>query len=441
MRRPPRSLTMFALCLAALCSAAAADEYGDLAKKVLEAAPRKVGLCVVVGGDTRLALAIARDTKFMVFTRPSRIDAAAVQEALNAGLLNKKLYVDAGATNVIPLADNYADLLVVYADAGTPREEAMRALSPNGSGFILTDGALAALPAKALPDGAADWPHWFYGPDNNPVSPESALKWPFLMQWLGKPYRGAQPKVTVVSAGRAFCASGEAYSTYHTSSPHEKADAHWLKAINVFNGQLLWKRKLRTEDQIGRPAFIATPETFYMIERHRILCLDPETGAEQKAIDLGGEKRMPKWIALRDGVLYAMLGDPEVYGEKWRSGQKYPIANMSNNKTYSPEGTVKPIWGFGNEIVAYDLNAARKMWSHKEDTPDIDARQCGVAACLADAGRQGQVRRPGRAALQPGLFTGSRVRELPRRDGLRRPVHQGRHDALEDGEDRHAHVL
>ena len=380
MRRGIRwASAIVAACLLTVgISAAPAELAADLLGKT----GRNRGICAIIGGDGKLALALAlaRNGEFLVYARLGEQAALAptVAAARQNGLLNRKLYVDSGPTNVIPLADNYADLLVVHASCNMPREEIMRALSPGGRAWILTDGAFAALPAKVLPRDSDDWTHWFYGPDNNPVSSDAALKWPLLLQWLAKPYDGAQPKVTVVAAGRAFCATGEAYATYYSSTPGQKADAHMLKAINVFNGQVLWERKLPVEDQVGRPAFIATAGTFYMIERHQILCLDPETGAEQKVINLGGEKRMPKWIALQDDVLYVMLGAPPTYGPKWRMGQKYPIPNTNSNERYSPDGSLRKIWGFGDEIVAYDLKAGKTLWSHREAPRDIDARQIAM---------------------------------------------------------------
>lgn len=372
------------VCIAALVLAtvpALAAEL-DLDSEVVKLATRKRGICAVIGGDGKLALALARDSEFLVYCRVGAREVLkpVAQAAREEGLLNRRIYIEHGTLNVAPLADNYADLLIVGEDAQLPGSEVERVVSIGGSVLEMRGSEFEMRHSGSqLPEGADDWPHWFYGPDNNPVSSDSALKWPFLLQWLAKPYDGAQPKVTVVASGRAFCASGEAYSTYHSATASQKEDAHTLKAINVFNGQVLWTRKIPIEDQVGRPAFIATHDTFYMIERHRILCLDAETGSLKQAIDLGGPQRMPKWIALNDGVLFAMLGGPESYDEKWRKGQKYPIANLSNDETYSPDRSLRRMWGFGDEIVAYDLKAGRPLWSHREGGQDIDGRQIAFA--------------------------------------------------------------
>ncbi len=355
-------------------------EDDDLPRRLLASTDRPRGICAVIGGDGSLALSLAQNSEFLVYARiggNAALDLAAAA-ARKQGLLNRRLYLSHGRCDLIPFADNYVDLLVVHASCNMGREEMMRGLSPGGKGFVFSDGRLDALPDKTLPAACDDWSHWFHGPDNNPVSSDAVLQWPLLLQWLGKPYDGSQPKVTVVAAGRAFCASGEAYSTYHTATQFQKAEAHTLKAINVFNGNVLWQRKLRLEDQVGRPAFVATDQTLTMIQGHRVLCLDAETGDEQKAIDLGGEKRIPKWIALKDGVLYALLGDPEVYGDKWRRGQKYPLGNTSRREPYSADGSLKLLWGFGDELVACDLEAGKTLWSHKEPAHDIDARQIGI---------------------------------------------------------------
>ena len=365
--------------LTVVCASVLASDT-DLAEQLLDKTGRTKGICAVIGGDGKLALAIVENSDFLVYARgrdaPSI--AATVRLAAERNLLNRRLYLDHGQCSVIPFADNFVDLLVVHRSCATPETKQMRTVRPGGMVLTFDGHKIVAQKTKPWPKDTDDWTHWFRGPDNNPVSSDAVLKWPLALQWLGKPYDGSQPKVTVVAAGRAFCASGEAFSTYYNSTQFQKAEAHTLKAINVFNGQVLWQRKLPLADQIGRPSFVATDKTFYMIQRHQILCLDAETGAEQKAIDLGGKKRIPKWLALTGGVLYVLLGDPEVYDDKGRKGQKYPLMNTSGREPYSADGSLKKLWGFGDELVAYDLKAGKTLWSHKQPDHDIDARQIGI---------------------------------------------------------------
>jgi len=61
--------------------------------------------------------------------------------------------VEHGPLNVVPLADGYADLLVVHASCNMPRDETRRALTPGGRAFILKGTQMEALPAEPLFNG------------------------------------------------------------------------------------------------------------------------------------------------------------------------------------------------------------------------------------------------------------------------------------------------
>ena len=55
-----------------------------------------------------------------------------------------------------------------------------------------------------MPSGTDDWSHWFHGPDNNPLSQDLVLKWPYAVQWLGLPFQSPQPVMTLICDGRVF---------------------------------------------------------------------------------------------------------------------------------------------------------------------------------------------------------------------------------------------
>ena len=65
-------------------------------------------------------------------------------------------------------------------------------------------GRVVARFSKPGLEGVDSWSHWEHHPDNNPVSTDTALKWPCATQWMALPFYSPQPNNTLVSAGRMF---------------------------------------------------------------------------------------------------------------------------------------------------------------------------------------------------------------------------------------------
>jgi len=146
--------------------------------------------------------------------------------------------------------------------------------------------------------------------DNNPVSTDTVLKWPYLTQWMDKPYFGAQPRTVLVSGGRIITATGAANFV-------DPADAHLLQSRNAFNGTLLWTRRLDVNYPTSRSAFVATPSTFYMIdgrkigalggkvfffaEKTRAVCLDATTGSIVWTNETGDFREAATAVSTRKG--------------------------------------------------------------------------------------------------------------------------------------------
>ena len=63
----------------------------------------------------------------------------------------------------------------------------------------------------ARPAGYDEWPHWFHGPDQNPVSADTAFDVPCRLGWLAKPLHTQRREGgRVVAGGRVFMAMGAA---------------------------------------------------------------------------------------------------------------------------------------------------------------------------------------------------------------------------------------
>jgi hypothetical protein len=257
-------------------------------------------------GDGRLAAALAdRADGPLVYAADAR-DAqydAARKLAADAGRLGRTLYVQKASLAQLPLADNYADLVVLTdltdadlkpAAGGAPANaqtdssktdanktdsppsllgEIQRILVPlNGRAVVgraksatgggqLTRAALeawaktggTATDVKIVDDaqglwavfgrpaiaGVDDWTHWFHGPDNNPLSSDKAFTAPQQVGWLAKPYH--LPR----SLGGRGAARGRVYmATGAGSYQGDWAESFtWeLFAFNAYNGRLLWKQ-------------------------------------------------------------------------------------------------------------------------------------------------------------------------------------------------------
>ena len=132
---------------------------------------------------------------------------------------------------------------------------------------------------------------------------------------------------------------------------------------------------------IHRNAMIATPETLYLADDVSCKLLDAATGeVRDEIVSTPDDGTVWKWLALADGVLYALVGnqetpDPTVRGDRRARGWPWgpPLGAGYNSKTYP--------WGFGQTILAIDPGSKKVLWRHREDEP-LDTR----AMCMA-AGR------------------------------------------------------
>ncbi|MBN1444329.1 MAG: PQQ-binding-like beta-propeller repeat protein, partial [Planctomycetes bacterium] len=145
------------------------------------------------------------------------------------------------------------------------------------------------------------------------------------------------------------------------------------------NGTILWKRKLPEGIMVHRNTLIATADTVYLADDESCKLIDAATG------ELRGEIRPPvdvaggtfwKWMALQDGVLFALMGsdeqkDPEM---RWRrQAHGWPWNEISEGFTQSDQP-----WGFGRNLLAIDPETSKVLWSYREQEP-VDSR----AVCMS----------------------------------------------------------
>ena len=334
------------------------------------------GICVLLApvrprqtGPAELAVAMARRSDLTIYLQLRSDEAVArVRRQVDAaGMLGTRIYVEKGTGQRIHLADNLADVVVIAPEARrmaiTFGNDLRRVLRPLGK--VISGNRESTKP---LPDGADDWTHAYKGPDNNPQSSDRLARAPYLTQFLAEPWYIPFPEVTVTSAGRVFKAFG------HVG--YKRRDWPWVNkliAVNGYNGTLLWKRSLEEGFNIHRNTMIATPEILYVADSKSCKLLDAASGVVQGEIMAPRDATGPvwKWMAMEDGVLYALVGKEELRDKTLRgtrTGAGWPWKPMT-------QGYDRPdyAWGFGRTFFAVELNSKKVLWTHVEKDP-IDGR-------------------------------------------------------------------
>jgi outer membrane protein assembly factor BamB len=363
------------------------------------------GVVTVLGAENQdLALDLARSGDYFVhLLDPDGAKAVSAQAAVDVeGLYGKQIVAEKSPFDILPYADNTID---IYLNAhATPdilktlsTTEIVRTLRPEGLAFIgsvdlnseVTEESLKnwlaerqiqnaevfknnygvwAQIEKPPLEGVDEWSHWEKTPGNNPVSNDQVIKAPYMTHFLAEPYYTAMPAITTIAGGRTFLAMG------HIA--HHEREEPWLNTLiarNGYNGTILWQRKLPDGYLVHRSAFIATKDVFYMIDPSGsgVLKLDPQTGDELGRIRPRRFRGDWKWIAMKDGKLYALVGkekDPAEMTVVRSEMTHWSWGELS--KGYYEE---RVPWGFGQTVLSLDTSNEEVLWSHEEEK-DIDSR-------------------------------------------------------------------
>ena len=361
-----RHVALIVPILAVLLSGASpAQDQGADARAVLEKIGNVPGICVLVGTPNEsFPLELARAGKLTVSVHLA--DAAKVaslrKAADKAGLLGTRVYVDQGTAR-LPLADNLADAVIVTGEA--EEKEVLRVLRPGGK--ALAGGKTLTKP---FPKGADEWTHPYHGPDNNPQSRDTLARGPFMTRFMAKPWYAAMHQVSVFGGGRIYKAFGNRTST----------QAHWpmintLVALNAWNGTMLWKRPLSDGFMIHRNTLIATDDGLLLGDDVSVKVLDGPTGRVRDEIVVPegiSDGPVWKWMALQDGVLYALVGEKEpkvgvVRGTRFR-GAGWPWWKIE-----------KYAFGMGRTLLAMDPKTKKILWTYR-DKERLDTRAMAMVA-------------------------------------------------------------
>lgn len=355
LRKMIPALTVLTALLLALPARAADRKTEALLQKI----DLKKGICVFLGEDaTETALDVAKSSELTVYLQlPTDENVhAARKRADAAGVLGSRFYVEKGTPSLIGIAANLVDV-VVSTDGKGDTTEIMRVLHPRGR-LITSDNVIT----KKVPGGEGEWSHPYHGPDNNPLSKDKLIKGPHVTKFLATPYYGPMPEVSVVSGGRMFKAFG-----HIAFKEREWAMLGKLICLNSYNGTKLWQRDLVPGFMIHRNTMIATPEVLYLADNKSCKIIDAATGEVKDEIVIGkdvAEGPGWKWMALKDGILYALVGEEDLIDTVLKGTKKtagWPWTGLGKayaNKEYP--------WGFGRTLLAMDVKTKKILWKRNE---------------------------------------------------------------------------
>lgn len=331
------------------------------AKPLLEKIALTKGICVLLNETGALPASLAKQSDLTIFVQlETANEAEKLRKSLDQeGLLGTRIYVQSGPLTRLHLADDLADAVIAPSDTRVSPAEVLRILRPQGKAF-LGDKALT----KGFREGTDEWSHPYHGPDNNPQSADTVARRPFMTHYMAEPWYCPLPMMSVISGGRIFKVFGD-----RSSAKPQEPLVNKLLAMNAFNGTVLWQRDLSPGFMIHRNTLIATPETLYLGDDKSLQMIDAATGKVRDQFVVPADKSdgpVWKWMALEDGVLYALVGEKEtsddpLKGDRIR-GAGWPWWKISKYQ-----------FGFGKNLLALDPKTKQILWHHRETDP-IDSR-------------------------------------------------------------------
>jgi outer membrane protein assembly factor BamB len=374
-----RRALLIAFAAAASVCGLDATSADNLASAIITDLGRTRGVCALpLAGDGQLARAMLQRSAMLVHateTATAGVDAVRAV-VLPTGLIGSRACVDKGTASVLPYADNFVDLIVVtnLTDAGlagVSYAEIQRVLCAGGKAWIgrataegggVTQAALQswynaatrtlttattsaangvwAVITKQTNPRTDSWTHTTHGPDNNPVSLDSVVKWPFLPQWWQKPMGSDRAGGVVSANGRVYVALGQG--------------SIMLRAYRSANGQVLWNKVLQQQiNPVPVSFMVAASGGLYAVQgNNKVAFYDGESGTQTQLVTFDASTtRRVKWLALSGSLLYALVGD-----------------------SAADTGMVRP----GNAVYAYNTGTQTMAWT-KTYTGSVDGREIGIA--------------------------------------------------------------
>lgn len=374
------------------------------AEQLLKTTGRDAGLCVVMGGDGRLAAALhlASGRRLLVVQWAFSPEALRLcRDSIQSVGLYGPVSAELASLKRLPLADSLANMVIVD-DIGLPKsadysiDEVSRILQP-GSGLALVATTPPAAGSQTTPcindesgcwlpvsrprtPAMDEWTHPLHGPDGNLVSHDTLVGPPTRLQWLAGP---VQPLAVLdIGPARAILSAGG--RNYYLLPPKQvelptfsgptvaddpadlpggvsRGVGNYLLARDAFNGLPLWRRRLDGPSPDGRwpSALVADADRIYGIHNGLAVAIDGRTGRI-----VANYGRAGGWKWLLKGSLLMMVESKEIRAVDVRTpnrgwvlpidiGGQVQIVADDRLIVFSPKA---------NEVRGVDLASGKEEW-------------------------------------------------------------------------------
>jgi outer membrane protein assembly factor BamB len=368
------SLALLALALSLAVPVANAGEAK--ASALLKTSGISGGICLVIGGDAKLAAELASSSKLYVrlHTRDEeRALAAGAQFA--AGELRNRIGVSSHRLDPMPYISNLLNLIVVGDVAGLKPKELVRVLAPGGvlavKGSLKTDlkkfGSAAGFDLYRKPAYGPDQ-DWGGSAGNSSLgnsAQKSRLKPSANIRWRAEPrhHRMSNNYETMI------CAGGRTFYKELMEVPgggaYKKQSTHrWgLFARDAFNGRELWQHE--GEPFRGNPgtrqgrerSLAADRERLFAVLKTGLVCCDAATG--KKLFDVEAPAAARTSLLLHGKVLLVqgkkgLTACSAETGKKLWAGKSDRLPPVVANTAYAASG---------NKLSALNLASGASKWS------------------------------------------------------------------------------
>ena len=364
----------------------------EQATRILEAAEVRGGLVVHVGcGDGRLTAAFGADDAFLVQGLDADADRVAqAREHIRARGLYGRVSVDQFDGVRLPYTDDLVNLVVAEDLGRLDASELMRVLAPGGVAHVRRGGAWDRA-VKPRPEEIDEWTHYLYDASNNAVSRDTVVGPPRRLQWRCGP-RWLRSHEHLSSFSAMVSAGGRVYYIVDEGPLASVAfPSRWtLVARDAFSGVRLWERRLVSWEsrfrgfRSGPPQLarrlVAEEDRVYVTLGYGepVTALDGVTG---ETVEVYDETAGAAEILVSEGVVYAVIGDPEAaeaFDRARRRGSE-SAAGMSILAVRADSGDVQ--WRIPGDEAGYVIPATLAVGDgmvHYQTAGEVVCRDAGT---------------------------------------------------------------
>ena len=287
----------------------------------------KEGYCLILGGNTELAVDIARRSKLnieVLESNPALLNKK--REMLSqAGLYGGRITVSPQRDpDLLPFTPYVFDFVIDAGDTlSVPLSEIKRVTRPyGGQAFVRNPGTDTNNPEfvssrtasgfhykRGALSGAANWTHNHGSPANQSSSDDSRVQGPFGILWYGEP--GPRERVDRhATAPMPLVVDGVMYIEGHDT----------FQAYDVYNGRKRWERWIPDSTRMGLPIstsnLVADGKHLYVVAGnqicHRIDSQNGETVQTYEVPELSDHKtHYWGWVARAGDLLYGSRSDAD----------------------------------------------------------------------------------------------------------------------------------